>query len=470
MVATGVLLWCNLTSAVPMEVGYVAELRSPNGLPYSGTQDVTVALYPDSASGMPVWGPHTFENLEIEGGRLEFVLGQGGSAPVDSPDLAGEELWLEIAVGAETLEPRQKIVAVPYAVLSLDAEKLGGVDAAEYLTPSELPGLGVLFTTTVAPVALSGSYADLTSKPVLAAVATSGAYADLSGKPVLAAVATSGNYNDLSNKPALAAVATSGSYSDLSNKPDLSQYLTTSGSPAATSIATTSLNLPKSGSTLSFGYCGELPTGWSGATANTTDGFCMKNGTPGGDAETLFLMSYDNGDANESVYIGGGAMCCGPNWRGLRIFGNGEALLSGSLSTNQGALFSDLAENVPTDGNVEPGDVVRVAGVDQKDFSKSRFVKTTQAYEKAVFGVISDTYGLAMGPKQDRSPVALAGIVKVKVDPKEGRIEAGDLLTTSSTPGHAMKATKDLPGTVFGKALESAEGAPKTILMMVMHR
>lgn len=37
----------------------------------------------------------------------------------------------------------------------------------------------------------------------------------------LATVATSGSYDDLSNKPSLATVATSGSYNDLSNKPTI---------------------------------------------------------------------------------------------------------------------------------------------------------------------------------------------------------------------------------------------------------
>lgn len=43
----------------------------------------------------------------------------------------------------------------------------------------------------------------------------------IKNKPSLATVATSGSYNDLSNKPSLATVATSGSYNDLSNKPTI---------------------------------------------------------------------------------------------------------------------------------------------------------------------------------------------------------------------------------------------------------
>ena len=61
--------------------------------------------------------------------------------------------------------------------------------------------------TSLATVATSGSYNDLSNKPSLAAVATSGAYSDLSGTPNLATVATSGSYTDLSNKPTLGTAA-----------------------------------------------------------------------------------------------------------------------------------------------------------------------------------------------------------------------------------------------------------------------
>lgn len=43
----------------------------------------------------------------------------------------------------------------------------------------------------------------------------------IKNKPTLATVATSGSYTDLTNKPSLATVATSGSYTDLSNRPTI---------------------------------------------------------------------------------------------------------------------------------------------------------------------------------------------------------------------------------------------------------
>lgn len=64
--------------------------------------------------------------------------------------------------------------------------------------------------------------------------------------------------------------------------------------------------------------------------------------------------------------------------------------------------------------------------------------------------------------QQAKVPLALVGIVPVKVSTENGAIQPGDLLTTSALPGHAMKATPiDLggillyrPGTIIGKALE----------------
>ena len=53
-------------------------------------------------------------------------------------------------------------------------------------------------------------------------------------------------------------------------------------------------------------------------------------------------------------------------------------------------------------------------------------------------------------------PVALLGKVFCKVDADSNPIETGDLLTTSSTAGHAMKAADPLKafGTIIGKALK----------------
>ena len=67
----------------------------------------------------------------------------------------------------------------------------------------------------------------IANKPTLATVATSGAYSDLSGTPTIPAAQVNSDWDAVSgvsqilNKPSLATVATSGSYADLSNKPTI---------------------------------------------------------------------------------------------------------------------------------------------------------------------------------------------------------------------------------------------------------
>ena len=86
-----------------------------------------------------------------------------------------------------------------------------------------------VLSSSLAAVATSGSYNDLSNKPSLATVATSGSYNDLSNKPTIpdAQIQSDWTQSDntkkdyIKNKPTLATVATSGSYSDLSNKPTI---------------------------------------------------------------------------------------------------------------------------------------------------------------------------------------------------------------------------------------------------------
>ena len=69
-----------------------------------------------------------------------------------------------------------------------------------------------------------------------------------------------------------------------------------------------------------------------------------------------------------------------------------------------------------------------------------------------------------------RVPVALSGIVLCKVDASAEPIAVGDLLTTSATPGHAMRAANPAHGTVVGKALEPLASGTGLIRVLVMLR
>ncbi len=85
------------------------------------------------------------------------------------------------------------------------------------------------------------------------------------------------------------------------------------------------------------------------------------------------------------------------------------------------------------------------------------------AYDRRVAGVVSGAGDYRPGILLDRQgagdgrlPVALVGKVYCKADAQFGPIEVGDLLTTSPTEGHAMRATDPAKafGAVIGKALQ----------------
>ncbi len=74
------------------------------------------------------------------------------------------------------------------------------------------------------------------------------------------------------------------------------------------------------------------------------------------------------------------------------------------------------------------------------------------------------------GSGQSEVAVAGSGFATVKADAGYGAIRAGDLLTSSATPGHAMLALTAEPGTIVGKALEPLDAGTGTIRMLLTAR
>jgi hypothetical protein len=145
--------------------------------------------------------------------------------------------------------------------------------------------------------------------------------------------------------------------------------------------------------------------------------------------------------------------------QGYAGFFEGRVNVTGDLTAHDVFIAGgDCAEEfaiAPT-SEIEPG-MVMVLGQD------AALHPSQQAYDKRVAGVISGAGDYKPGivlDKQEaskhRMPVALVGKVHCKVDAHYASIEVGDLLTTSPTPGHAMKAVdpKKACGAVMGKALQ----------------
>ena len=146
-----------------------------------------------------------------------------------------------------------------------------------------------------------------------------------------------------------------------------------------------------------------------------------------------------------------------------------RVLTSGEVRSDVGfnTPAADFAEMLPASDGLEPGDVLAI-GAD------GRLERSRAAHQANVAGVYSTRPGFVGGhptdgPTGGTIPLAVVGIVPVKASAENGPIGAGDLLASSSTVGHAMRANGEARlGCVIGKALEPLAAGTGQISMLVV--
>lgn len=142
---------------------------------------------------------------------------------------------------------------------------------------------------------------------------------------------------------------------------------------------------------------------------------------------------------------------------------NAKLHVVGSIRTTGDIVLenADCAEEFAVDGGslVEPGTVMSLT-------DSGNVAEAHQEYDRRVAGVVSGagSYKPAIvldrhDDEEGRVPLAMLGKVYCKVDAAFGTVRVGDMLTTSKTPGHAMKASDPVKsfGAVIGKALGGLE-------------
>jgi len=101
---------------------------------------------------------------------------------------------------------------------------------------------------------------------------------------------------------------------------------------------------------------------------------------------------------------------------------------------------------------------------------------STGAYDTRVAGIVSGANGVNTGVALQQEGkfeygqnVALSGRVYVHADAAFGAIKPGDLLTTSNTPGHAMKVADHTrsQGAILGKAMSALKEGTGLVLVLV---
>ncbi|MCC7290971.1 MAG: hypothetical protein IT449_02795 [Phycisphaerales bacterium] len=134
---------------------------------------------------------------------------------------------------------------------------------------------------------------------------------------------------------------------------------------------------------------------------------------------------------------------------------------------------ADLAEKFPTSDAVEPGMVVAIDPANPGKLCLAR-----GAYNHCVAGIVSGANNFPVGAvlgsaagHEDAPAIALSGRVYVWCDAGADAIKPGDLLTTSDTPGYAMKASDAARshGAVLGKAMTALVAGEKGLVLVLVN-
>lgn len=131
---------------------------------------------------------------------------------------------------------------------------------------------------------------------------------------------------------------------------------------------------------------------------------------------------------------------------------------------------ADVAEPFEMAHDIPQGAVV---SIDSAHAGRLRL--SDRPYDRRVAGVVSGANGIAAGLSLNQTDlgdgrnVALSGRVYVLADATHHPIEPGDLLTTSSLPGLAMKAgdVHRAQGAIIGKAMSELKHGTGVVLVLV---
>lgn len=524
------LAWWGVATAsadAPTVILYQGRLTDDSGRPVNDTLSMTFALYAVPEGGMPAW-VEAHPAITVTDGLLTAYLGE--SVPLSSGVL-NDNHYLGLTVGSDSeMTPRQRLASEPYARTLAPGAAISGsagpweavvsitntafrVNASSALRLHSIDGSGPVLQVTLDPeegwdgAVASAIYARRTSRtiwgwptiqttsyggtPGLAANSTDGtALFGVAGDPGTSGSPAGGPFQGWyttfpSAKAGVLGYSTigpggyftatnTGLYATSLEGPAIEADLWVTGEGTHgfnhTVVATngsTHGHAAILGSNVSTGLYGGGP----GVYGNSQQGSGVlgeagRSGT-GPIQDPLKSLSASTG-AGVMGYstVGPGVYATSTVTYSLYVDGDayftGNGYFAGDVITN-----ADIAENYYATDSLEPGDVVVL---DPDTFLGVR--RADRAYDTAAAGVISSRPAIRIqGRIEDNqgAPLALIGRVPAKADANYGAISVGDLLTTSPTPGHAMRCADRLQcvGAIIGKALEPLDNGTGVILALV---
>ena len=230
---------------VPQKMSYQAVVRDAgNVLVMSHNIGMRISILRGSPGGVVVY-TETQTPVTNANGLVSIEI--GGDIGFDAINWSNDAYFIKTETDptggtSYTITGISQLLSVPYALHAKTAEN-GFSGSYPDLTNKPVLFDGQYNSLTGLPVLFDGNFNSLINKPVLSSVSSSGSYIDLIDKPLLfdgqyssltgrpalfdgqyssltgLPVLFDGNYSSLTNKPVLSTVSSSGSYNDLTDKP-----------------------------------------------------------------------------------------------------------------------------------------------------------------------------------------------------------------------------------------------------------
>ena len=402
---------------------YQGQLQD-NGSPANGTYDLRFSLYTVSSGGSQAYGFLTNSDTAVSNGFFTATLDFGAGV------FQGTTYWLQIGVrtnGAanfKPLSPRQELTPTPYAVFAEGANAAG-------LTGTVPPG-------SVPDSSLSPDVALLDATQTFTGANSFSDNVTLNGNDVY--LQAGNTWNGLGYRSSVAGISPSGGDGIFLYGYEAGYLGTRNPNSVAltwdwhNNVTVYGEYLVVNGLTPVNAYIGDDGSG------NDVQIGSQKSGVTAvaayNTADNAYMHFYCS-----SITIKGGSDLAEP-----------FAIASGKEEVPQGAVVVIDKENP---GQLKPSD---------------------RPYDTRVAGVVSGANGISPGIQMQQQGlleggknVALTGRVYVRADASNGAIEPGDLLTTSSTPGRAMKVTDHAraQGAILGKAMTGLHEGEGMVLVLV---
>lgn len=495
-VVTALILAAAITAEVPQMINYQGFLTDANNQPLTENKQMVFSIYDAAQGGNQLWSSGIIA-IGVEAGHFSYVIGSDSSLPAEC--FAEADRWLGIQVLPDNeMAPRTRLSSVPYAYQTLmaDTAEVGGgwvveqQQKAGVTTIHPADATALVFIGSLEPLVgtrlfIQGTDIGLTTDHlwhddvvVEDVDAILGLYSSPNasyGSGLTLGEIDGGNFV---NKWSLIRETSGGPLGG-------NGLRLTFGNNVDQIVNPTYLRVASDGD-IAIGaedpgghrlYVASSGGGASGATGrfvntNGTNGIAIIGNNESGDV-TMLLSQHGTGPILRcDTYTDG--------WHPVfTVENNGRTKVRGVLEVQaiDGTTLIEMGEgldyaegfDVSDYSGIEPGAVLVI-----DSDHPGQLALSNRPYDRAVAGIAAGANGLGSGVRlgagQFDFDVALAGRVYCNVDASFGAIQPGDLLTTSPTPGHAMKVTNytQAQGAILGKAMQPMEQGQKGQILVLV--